>query len=376
MKLLSVFIGGIAASPAIFDDSRVANAILKRSRRNNNGLFEEARAADIVRECHEEICSFDEVMEYYEDEDQANAFWNSATKMCSEDNACHRPGTATCVNMWRKRRCECRDGYTNTAEADDCSTDIDECAVEGFCANGGVCTNSVGSFNCDCPAGWGGARCDEDIDECAADTPACQNGGACTNTEGGFTCECTAQWTGDFCEIDVDECAVAAEAGENLCLHDGKCMNTQGDFECLCTMGWAGKTCDADFDECSAALCPAGTVCKIGATAGELPQTFTCECPERGCNNLDEALYQQKLSSTYGFEDVSLGDGSGDVEEVAEEVVEEEFVEEVAAEGTTEGNSYDYNDVTDEMMIEDNDINDQYVSIDDNTTESNSEYYE
>merc|ERR1711912_113701 len=107
-----------------------------------------------------------------------------ATKMCSEDNACHRPGTATCVNMWRKRRCECRDGYTNTAEADDCST-------------------------------------------------------------------------------DVDECAVAAEAGENLCLHDGKCMNTQGDFECLCTMGWAGKTCDADFDECSAALCPAGTVCKI-----------------------------------------------------------------------------------------------------------------
>ena len=171
MKVLSVFLaGGIAASPAIFDSSKLANSILKRSRRNNNGLFEEARAADIVRECHEEICSFDEVLEFYENKDDATVFWDAATKKCSEPNACHRPGTATCVNMWRKRRCECRSGYMNTEESTDCSTDIDECMTEGFCANGGACENSVGSFTCTCAAGWGGAQCDEDIDECAADT--------------------------------------------------------------------------------------------------------------------------------------------------------------------------------------------------------------
>jgi len=374
MKVLSVFLaGGIAASPAIFDDSKVAKAILKRQRRNNNGLFEEARAADIVRECHEEICSFDEVLEYYENEDEANKFWNKATKMCSEPNACHRPGTATCVNMWRKRRCECRSGYTNIGDRDNCSIDIDECANEGFCANGGTCTNSVGGFTCDCPAGWGGARCDEDIDECAADTPACQNGGVCGNTEGSFTCACPDNWQGEFCEIDVDECANAANTGTDLCNNDGKCMNTQGDFECLCTNGWAGQTCTEDFDECAAALCPEGTICK------STKQSFTCECPPRGCNNLDEALYNEKLSSTYGFQDDSLDAGSGDVEEL-EEVLEEaeetvEDLEEVdelnATESTNDYQSYDdatdSNVVSDEMMIEDNDAGDQYVNIDDNS---------
>jgi len=387
MKLL-LLIGGVAASPAIFDDSKVANAILKRQRRNNNGLFEEARAADIVRECHEEICSFDEVLEFYEDQAQAQDFWDSATKKCSEPNACHRPGTATCVNMWRKRRCECRDGYMNTEDADDCSTDIDECATENFCANGGVCTNSVGGFDCACPAGWGGAKCEDDINECEADTPVCLNGGECTNTEGGFECACPITWTGETCEIDVDECQVAHDAGQDLCSNDGKCMNTQGDFQCLCTMGWSGKTCLEDFDECAAALCPAGTVCKSSV------QSFTCECPDRGCNNLNEAEYNQALSNTFGYVgDSVVEESSGDevVEEIIEEVIEdsvedfdnEELVEEETADDYYGGDddtvaateSNDAVATSEEMMVEDNDANDQYVNIDDGTTDANAYEY-
>jgi len=372
MKLILFLAGGIAASPAIFDDSKVAKAILKRQRRNNNGLFEEARAADIVRECHEEICSFDEVLEYYEDQDQAQDFWDKATKQCSEPNACHRPGTATCVNMWRKRRCECRDGYTNTEENDDCSTDIDECATEGFCANGGECTNSIGGFDCACQAGWTGAKCEEDINECEADTPVCQNGGTCTNNDGGYTCSCPANWEGDNCEIDVDECANASAAGNDLCNNDGKCMNTQGDFQCLCTMGWAGKTCLEDFDECAAALCPAGTVCKSAK------QSFTCECPERGCNNLDEALYNEQLSQTFGYKDENAVDyeASGAVEEIVEEVVEEsvddldEFVGEEDSDDYGEVAATESNDATEEMMVEDNDAADVYVDIDDSSEDN------
>lgn len=388
MKVLSVFLaGGIAASPAIFDSSKLANSILKRSRRNNNGLFEEARAADIVRECHEEICSFDEVLEFYENKDDATVFWDAATKKCSEPNACHRPGTATCVNMWRKRRCECRSGYMNTEESTDCSTDIDECMTEGFCANGGACENSVGSFTCSCAAGWGGAQCDEDIDECAADTPVCMNGGECSNTQGSFTCACPANWQGINCEIDVDECANAAASGTELCENSGKCINTQGDFECLCTMGWGGQTCVEDFDECAAALCPAGTVCKSDMTS------FTCECPERGCNNLNEAMYQERLQSTHGFEGEvveTVDESSGDAEEEAleevfeEEVVDEENVEEAFGDeefnANTESASYDSYDeaatesgvveaTTEQIEIEDNDAGDQYVNIDDNSVE-------
>jgi len=309
MKLVSVFLaGGIAASPAIFDDSKMANTILKRQRRNNNGLFEEARAADIVRECHEEICSFDEVLEFYENDAEAKKFWNSATKMCSEPNACYRPGTATCVNMWRKRRCECREGWTNLGDNDNCSDDIDECAIENYC-NGGECENSQGGFLCTCPQGWGGARCDEDINECEADTPACANGGTCTNTEGSFECACPDNWTGDYCDVDVDECAAAELAGENLCENSGKCLNMQGTFQCVCSGGWSGQTCAEDFDECAAALCPAGTVCKAGATM----QSFTCECPERGCNNLNETEYADLLANTYGAgEETTVETTSGD----------------------------------------------------------------
>lgn len=322
MKLVSVFLaGGIAATPAIFDNSKMANAILKRQRRNNNGLFEEARAADIVRECHEEICSFDEVLEYYENDEDANKFWDSATKKCSEPDACYRPGTATCVNMWRKRRCECREGWTNLDGNDNCSDDIDECFDENFC-NGGTCENSLGGFTCTCPTGWGGARCDEDINECEADTPACSNGGTCSNTEGGFTCECPENWTGQYCEVDVDECAIAAEAGTILCENDGKCMNMQGTFQCICSGGYSGQTCAEDFNECAAGLCPEGTVCK----AGESMQSFTCECPERGCNYLDETKYNDLLSQTYENQVIGSGAGSENAMETLEENQTDQYV--------------------------------------------------
>merc|ERR1712166_1704052 len=152
-----------------------------------------------------------------------------------------------------------------------------------------------------------------------------------------------------------------------------------GDFECLCTMGWGGQTCLEDFDECAAALCPAGTVCKSDMTS------FTCECPERGCNNLDEAMYQERLQSTHGFEAEveSSGDVEEEVEEFLEETVEEDFGdEEFNANTESTYDSYDEAvtesavvDATSEQMeIEDNDAGDQYVSIDDNSdfaTESN-----
>ena len=42
-------------------------------------------------------------------------------------------------------------------------TDIDECAVEGYCDNGATCTNLEGGYNCDCVEGWTGVRCYEGL---------------------------------------------------------------------------------------------------------------------------------------------------------------------------------------------------------------------
>merc|ERR1711881_442913 len=87
-------------------------------------------------------------------------------------------------------------------------------------------------------------------------------------------------------------------AASNPCTNDGTCINTQGDYNCLCNNGWGGKNCDADYDECADAHCPAGTQCVATAM-----NQFTCQCPERGCANLNETVYNDVLASAEADEE-------------------------------------------------------------------------
>ena len=56
-----------------------------------------------------------------------------------------------------KCRCDCNDtGY----DGEFCQDDIDECAIDQPCKNGGICTNTLGSFECDCDGTeYGGKNC-------------------------------------------------------------------------------------------------------------------------------------------------------------------------------------------------------------------------
>lgn len=48
-----------------------------------------------------------------------------------------------------------------------CTIDIDEC-VSKPCMNHGLCHNTQGSYMCECPPGFSGMDCEEDIDDCLA----------------------------------------------------------------------------------------------------------------------------------------------------------------------------------------------------------------
>ena len=39
--------------------------------------------------------------------------------------------------------------------------DVNECTAHKPCKNGGTCVNTVGGYNCKCPANYKGKNCDE-----------------------------------------------------------------------------------------------------------------------------------------------------------------------------------------------------------------------
>ena len=88
------------------------------------------------------------------------------------------------------------------------SIDIVECDINnGGCDPNAQCTNTNGSFTCACVTGFtgDGVSCmgkmlgcfmyfqnnvsSSDVEECAVDNGGCVNA-ACTNTVGSFTCDC------------------------------------------------------------------------------------------------------------------------------------------------------------------------------------------
>ncbi|KAG7295880.1 hypothetical protein JYU34_020964 [Plutella xylostella] len=108
-------------------------------------------------------------------------------------NPCQHGGR--CINDATKNFCSCRSFYTGVF----ClltACDRAPCAL-GNCSLTSTRFGAEG-FECACPTGWKGRRCNEKIRPCAS--RPCNNRGACLEKDGGFLCQCNPSWVGKRCE--------------------------------------------------------------------------------------------------------------------------------------------------------------------------------
>ena len=124
-------------------------------------------------------------------------------------------------------------------------TNTDECVVGSHTCRTGAfqCVDTIGSFTCHCPPGYGGMAC-RDVDECSS--PVCSDYAACQNTIGNYSCSCRPGFSGSGQSCgDIDECASITL---NTCTRLGaSCVNTIGSHVCSCPVGYTGK-CECRCD--------------------------------------------------------------------------------------------------------------------------------
>lgn len=171
---------------------------------------------------------------------------------CASD-PCHH---GNCSVRGLSYDCSCELGYAGV----DCEEEVDVCENH-LCANGGTCLHGPRTYACLCPDNYTGPFCSERTAEipwymivksvrpklpvsvCGDNLRnyTCFNGGNCTQRE--LSCDCPPGFTGHRCEQELDECK------SNPCLNGGYCRNLVNKFTCVCDMSYAGDVCEIDVSD-------------------------------------------------------------------------------------------------------------------------------
>ena len=109
-----------------------------------------------------------------------------------------------------------------------------------------------------------GPTCSSDINECSTNSTLCNNG-ACVNTIGSFICNCSAGYTDKYCTTNINECL------SNPCIN-GVCIDGPNSFRCICLAGFNGTTCQNNINDCPPTNCSGNGICIDGIN------TYNCNC--------------------------------------------------------------------------------------------------
>ncbi|XP_061831847.2 protein crumbs homolog 1 isoform X1 [Nerophis lumbriciformis] len=180
----------------------------------------------------------------------AGRYCSFFTDTCASSPCVH----GNCSVNGHTYQCTCELGYTGV----DCEQEVDICENH-LCEHGGTCLHGPDRYACLCPENYTGPLCNERVEEipwyivvrkvrpklpvsvCGDDVKnyTCFNGGNCTERE--LSCDCPPGFTGHRCEQEVDECK------SNPCLNGGYCRNLVNKFLCVCDMSYAGDICQTDI---------------------------------------------------------------------------------------------------------------------------------
>uniref|UniRef100_A0A8D2IYT3 Crumbs cell polarity complex component 1 n=1 Tax=Varanus komodoensis TaxID=61221 RepID=A0A8D2IYT3_VARKO len=172
---------------------------------------------------------------------------------------CHN--NATCEDRAESFICHCWPGYMGSR----CEIDMNECSSNP-CLQGSVCVElswsnwygripelpsefsyrRASGYVCNCPVGFTGIHCEEDINECHMNP--CQNGGTCENVLGNYTCRCPAGEEDKLFYGGWNCTEVLLGCIQHKCQNGGLCIphlqNGQHTFSCICSNGYTGVQCE------------------------------------------------------------------------------------------------------------------------------------
>uniref|UniRef100_A0A1I8J7K6 EGF-like domain-containing protein n=1 Tax=Macrostomum lignano TaxID=282301 RepID=A0A1I8J7K6_9PLAT len=139
--------------------------------------------------------------------------------------------------------CSCSINYTgNRCEL------FEACSIRKPCSNG-LCVGTSSGKNCSCFAGWTGASCATNVNDCQ--TGLCKNGGECIDGNSTYTCNCSkTDFSGPNCTNPINDCQ------PNPCVNNGTCVDGLRNFTCQCLAGFSGRNCSIDHPDCIPNPCP------------------------------------------------------------------------------------------------------------------------